>query len=355
MRTITYAEGIREALDEALGADKRVFVIGEGVPDPKGVFGTTIGLQQKYGKERVMDMPISENGMTGVCIGAALMGMRPVLVHQRLDFSLYSFDQIVNSAAKWHSMFGGHEFVPLVIRMVVGRGWGQGAQHSQSLQALFAHIPGLTVVMPATATDAKGLLLSSIAYQHPVIFIEHRWLHGLKDEVPEKMKPVPLGAARIVRKGSDVTIVAASYMVIEAVRACAVLETAGISAELIDLRTIAPYDAKTIKDSVAKTRRLIVADTGVAAFGVSAEIIAGVAETHAMKLRAAPVRVALPFLPTPTSWHLAKDYYPTHRTIIGNVFDMLGKKTEEKRAVLAGLPPADPRMDVPDPSFTGPF
>ena len=158
-RKIRFFEAIREAIGQSMEKDDSVFVIGEGVPDPKGIFGTTLGLQEKYGTNRVLDMPVSENGMTGVCIGAALTGLRPILIHQRLDFSLLSLDQIINNAAKWHYMFGGRLSVPLVIRLIIGQGWGQGAQHSQNLQALFAHIPGLKVVMPSNAYDAKGLLI----------------------------------------------------------------------------------------------------------------------------------------------------------------------------------------------------
>src|SRR3989338_4204085 len=161
-RSITYAEAINEALRQCLDKYPEVFLVGEGVPDPKGIFGTTLGLLKKYGRERVMDMPVSENGVTGICIGAALRGMRPIITHQRVDFSIYSIDQIVNVAAKWYSMFGGIQSVPIVIRMIVGRGWGQGAQHSQSLQATYAHFPGLKVVMPVTPYDAKGMLISSL-------------------------------------------------------------------------------------------------------------------------------------------------------------------------------------------------
>src|SRR3989344_1474080 len=194
-RIINGAQAIREALDQSLAKDPRVFVVGEGVPDPKGVFGTSIGLREKYGKNRVWDMPVAENGMTGACIGAAISGMRPVLVHQRLDFALLSLDQIIKNAAKWFYMFGGQQSVPLVIRMVIGHGWGQGAQHSQNLQALFAHIPGLKVVMPATAHDAKGLLVASVRDNNPVIFLEHRWVHGVRGPVPEELYEIPLGQA----------------------------------------------------------------------------------------------------------------------------------------------------------------
>ncbi|HEY9765762.1 MAG TPA: alpha-ketoacid dehydrogenase subunit beta, partial [Chroococcales cyanobacterium] len=218
-RELTYSQAINEALDQALERDPSVYLIGEGVPDPKGIFGTTLGLQEKFGSARVMDMPLSENGMTGVAVGSALMGLRPVMVHQRLDFALLALDQIVNHAAKWHYMFAGQQSVPLVIRLILGRGWGQGPQHSQSLHSWFAHIPGLKVVMPTTPHDAKGLLMKSIEDDNPVIFIEHRWLHDIKGEVPTEPYGVALGSCRVAREGKDLTIVSASYMTLEALKA----------------------------------------------------------------------------------------------------------------------------------------
>ncbi|MFQ5482693.1 MAG: dehydrogenase E1 component subunit alpha/beta, partial [Nitrospinaceae bacterium] len=184
-REITFSQALHEAADHCLAEDPSVYVLGLGVPDPKGVFGTTAGLQEKYGPDRVMDMPVSENAMTGVAIGSAMTGMRPIMTHQRIDFMLLSLDQVINNAAKWHYMFGGQLKAPLVIRLLVGRGWGQGPQHSQSLQALFAHIPGLKVVCPFSPHDAKGLLIAAVRDPNPVIFIEHRWLHGLYGPVPE--------------------------------------------------------------------------------------------------------------------------------------------------------------------------
>ena len=175
-RELKFSQAINEAVDLCMAKDPAVYIMGLGVPDPKGIFGTTLGLQQKYGSKRVMDMPASENAMTGVAIGSALVGMKPIMTHQRMDFALLAIDQIVNQAANWHYMFGEQVNVPIVIRMIIGRGWGQGPQHSQSLQAWFAHVPGLKVVMPATAYDAKGLLIAGIEYNNPIIFIEHRWL-----------------------------------------------------------------------------------------------------------------------------------------------------------------------------------
>ena len=233
-RQIKFLEAIREAQDLCLGADPSVYIVGLGVPDPKGIFGSTIGLKEKYGAHRVLDMPLSENAMTGVATGSALVGMRPIITHQRVDFALLALDQIVNQAAKWHYMFGGAMKVPLVMRMVIGRGWGQGPQHSQSLQSWFAHIPGLRVVMPTTAYDAKGLLISSVEDDNPVVFLEHRWLYGISDAVPPDYYRVPLGKARVLRQGSDVTIASLSYMTIEALQAADILAGEGINAEVED-------------------------------------------------------------------------------------------------------------------------
>ncbi len=355
-REITYAAAIHEAIDMAMARDKSVFLIGEGVPDPKGVFGTTLGLQQKYGSNRVLDMPVAENGMTGICIGAALSGMRPILVHARIDFSLLSFDQIANVAAKWYFMFGGKKSVPIVIRMIIGRGWGQGSQHSQSLQALFAHIPGLKVVMPSSSFDAKGLLIASIEDNNPVIFIEHRWLHTTVGDVPKKYYKVPLGKAKIVKKGRDITLVATSYMTVESLKAINILDKEGIEVELIDVRTLKPLDSKTIIDSVKKTGRMIVADTGVRTLGFAAEVIARVSEEGLNFLKAKPARVTLPDIPTPTSWALAENYYPTYMDIVEKILVSLGMRHEKiKQTLQKNKPSKKIPSDVPDTSFSGPF
>src|SRR3989338_829000 len=256
-RPLKFFKAIDEATDLALAGDPAVYLMWIGVPYPNGVFGTTAGLQERHGAGRVMDMPCAENGMTGVAIGSALAGMRPILVHQRIDFALLGMEQMVNQAAKWHYMFGGQLRVPLVVRMIIGRGWGQGPQHAQSLQAWFAHVPGLKVVMPATSYSAKGLLLARIADNNPVIFIESRWLYNTFGDVPEGRYHVPLGQAKVLRQGSDVTIVAMSYMVAESLRAAECLAQAGIDAEVVDLQTLRPLDRGTILASVRKTGRLV--------------------------------------------------------------------------------------------------
>jgi len=350
-RTIKYSAAIQEALDLSLERNPAVYLMGLGVPDPKGIFGTTLGLEKKYGSRRVFDIPVAENGLTGIAIGSAITGMRPILTHQRLDFALLAMEQMINQAAKWHYMFGGQASVPAVFRMIIGRGWGQGPQHSQALHALFAHIPGLKVVLPTTPADAKGLLLAAVEDDNPVVFLEHRWLHNISGPVPEGYYTVPIGAARVARAGRDVTLVATSYMTLESLRAAEKLAQEGIEAEVIDLRSISPWDRTTIRESVAKTGRLIVADIGTKSFGIGAEIIAALVEEDLGLLKTAPARVCLPDLPTPTSPALAQYYYPRSPHLVAAARRQFGRPSPASE--LEPLP--DVRYDVPDPTFSGPF
>jgi pyruvate dehydrogenase E1 component beta subunit len=248
-------------------------------------------------------------------------------------------------------MFGGQSSVPLVVRMIIGRGWGQGPQHSQALHAWFAHIPGLKVVMPGTPYDAKGLLISAVEDNNPVIFLEHRWLHNITGQVPEGHYTVPLGKARVAGEGNDVTIIACSHMLLEALRAAEILQERGISAEVVDLRTISPLDRDTIRESVEKTGRLVVADIGTTSFGIGAEIISGLAELSPSPFLASPSRIALPDLPTPTSPALARHYYPRAAHIASAALAQFGIDAD-----IGNLEPLTPTdHDVPDKSFCGPF
>lgn len=316
MRGITYREALREAHSQILEADDSVFVLGEGVDDPGGIFGTTLGLCERFGKNRVVDIPIAENGLTGIAIGAAMAGMRPIFVHMRMDFLPMCMDQIVNHAAKWYYMSGGKVNIPLVVRSIIGRGWGSAAQHSQALHSLFTHIPGLKVVMPATPYDAKGLLFASVNDGNPVMFCEHRWIYDYVGYCPKEPYEVPIGKGLIRRTGKDITVVAVSLMLYEAIKAALVLEAEGIDIEIIDPRTIRPLDEELILNSVKKTGRLIVADVGCKNSGIGAEIIARVVEKEHAILKSPVIRVCLPDTPTPAASVLEKAYYPTSDQIV---------------------------------------
>lgn len=350
-RQLRYFEALREAQAQLLATDPRTYVIGLGVPGPTGVFGTTKGLQDEFGKHRVFDMPSSENAMTGVALGTALMGKRPIIVHMRVDFAVLSMEPLVNQAAKWHYMYGGKLRAPLTVRMIVGRGWGQGPQHSQSLQAWFGHVPGLKVVMPTTPHDAKGMLIAASRDDAPVIVIEHRWLYNIAGPVPEAPYEVPLDQAVIVRRGRDVTLAATSYMTLESLKAADLLRQIGIDAEVVDLRSVAPIDVETLAASVARTGHVVVADTGQESYGVGAEVLALVCEHAFVSLKAPPRRIGLPHIPTPTTPALADLYYPVARDIARAALATLGSDR------VLPLDDSDPRTwkDVPDPSFKGPY
>jgi len=351
MSQMNYAEAINEALHEAMQLDSSVICYGLGVTDPKAVFGTTLNLEKQFGPERVFDMPTSENAMTGVAIGAALNGIKSVMTHQRIDFFLLAMDQLVNGAAKWHYMFGSQNSVPITIRLIIGRGWGQGPTHSQNLHAWFAHIPGLKVVMPTTPEDAKGMLLASIFDPNPVIFLEHRWLHNSMGEVPDGDIRVPLGKAKIVKPGKDITLVAMSYMVIEALYASDYLEKQGISCEIIDLRTIKPLDWEAVMGSVSKTGRLLTLDSGFSTGSVAGEIIARVSMEKFSVLKSAPARLAMPDVPEPTSPSLTKGFYIRAADVAEKIMDMMGRDPSQVRKELKEPKP----HDIPGKWFKGPF
>ncbi len=356
-RIISAAEAIREATVAAMERDERVFVMGEGATDPKGIFGTTSGLRERFGAHRVLEMPIAENGWTGMAIGAALCGQRPILIHQRVEFSLLAMEQLVNNAAKIHYVSGGRHRAPLVIRLIVGRGWGQGPAHSQSLEALFAHVPGLKVVMPSSAADAKGLLLAAVADDSPVVFIEHRWMHYASGHVDPEPRAVALDGPKRVREGDRATVVATSYMTLEALQAAEALAAAGCAVDLFDLRVLRPLDVGAITASVRKTGRLITVDTGHATYGIGAEVCARVTSAAFEDLRAAPVRIGLPEHPTPSARSLAEGYYPRSPQIavaVGRAAGVSATVLEEVCAGLARERDAMP-LDIPHPSFKGPF
>ena len=356
MPSIKFSEAILQATDQLMEADSSVYIIGLGVPDPKGIFGTTCGLEKKYGANRVLDMPTSENGMTGIAIGSALVGMRPIMTHQRVDFFLLALDQLINNGAKWHYMFGGELSVPLVIRLIIGRGWGQGPQHSQSFHSLFAHVPGLKVVMPSSPYDAKGLLVAAVQDNNPVIYLEHRWLHNIHGEVPSDLYSVPIGKAKLLTEGHDITFIACSHMTLEAYKAARFLLEDGISAEIVDLRSLKPLDTETLLTSVKKTGHALILDPDWKTCGFAGEIISILAEEAWDVLKAPPKRLTYPDSLTPTSWALANHYYPTAKDIALAALEMLKRPTKARKLIEQILKEKESApLDVPDKSFTGPF
>lgn len=340
MRILTYAKAMREGFAQLLASDPRVFVIGQGVWSPWYAGTSLQDMEKEFGRGRVIDSPVSENATTAAAIGAALAGMRPIVFHPRMDFMLLAVDPIVNQAANWSYIFGGQINVPLVIRAAINRGGEQGAQHSQALQAMFMHIPGLKVVMPATAYDAKGLLIAAVNDGNPVMYIDDRWLYGESGEVPEEMYEVSIGIAAIRRAGTDMTIVATSHMSAHAVRAAAALERRGIDAEIIDLRSIKPWDRECVFNSVRKTGRLVIADAAWKTCGVAAEIAATVASEVFDHLKAPITRVCLPDVPAPTSAPLEKAFFIGADHIVSAAEDLLVRKekalTVSSRLLVSG-------------------
>jgi acetoin:2,6-dichlorophenolindophenol oxidoreductase subunit beta len=343
-RILSYADALQEATAQEMERDQSVVVFGIGVDDFKAVYGTTRGLVERFGAERVFDTPLSEDAMTGIAIGASLAGLRPIHVHIRMDFLLLAMNQLVNIASKAHYMYGGAVSVPIVVRAIIGKSWGQGAQHSQGLHALFMHIPGLRVVAPSTPYDAKGCLIQSIRDNNPVVFVEHRMAHFQRGHVPEEPYTVPLGKARILREGTDVTLVGISYMAVECMRAAHQLEEVGVSAEVVDPVSLAPLDVDTIRASAAKTGRVLVVDTDWTGCGASAEIIALLAETgNGACLR----RMGYADTVCPTTKNLENLYYPDPQKIAAMAHGM----------VRQGAQPWMPeRVEIPEiVEFRGPF
>lgn len=349
MRPLKFSEAILEGTEQILLEDSGVVVMGLGVADPKAIFGTTSGLHEKFGASRVIETPTAESATAGIAIGASLVGLRPIITHQRVEFALLAIEQIVNQAAKWSYMTDGAQSVSVVFRLIIGRGWGQGPQHSQSLESWFAHIPGLTVVAPATASDAKGLLVTAVRSRRPVVYLEHRWLHDTTGDVSSDLIETPLGAARIAREGSDVTLVCYSYAVIDAIKASNIAADMGISIEIIDLRSLRPIDFPSIAESVKKTGRLITIDIGWKSCGIGSEILAHMVESKFGTMKSAPIRLALADAPIPSTRALANAIYPGVRDIIEAVCSSIGIAVDKSVDEISGV------KDTPDRSFTGPF
>lgn len=343
--TITYRAALATALADAMDEDPAVFVFGIDVPDHKRIFGSTAGLLERFGPARCFGTPISEEAMTGVALGAALCGLRPVHVHIRVDFVLLAMNQIVNMASNLRYMSGGRLRLPLVIRTVIGRGWGQSAQHSKSLHGLFGHIPGLKVILPTTPQDAYSLLRAAIRDDNPVIVLEHRWLYDVEGPV-DPACTIPLGVPAIRRRGDAVTVVCTSWMTVEALKASEVLSRNGVELEVIDTRAVTPLDIAPILASVGKTGRCIVADYDWSFCGFAAELAARISHDEFSLLRSPVERLGFTHVPCPTTRPLENLFYPSAVSII---------RTTER---MLGLPEADLRGESfysYEQKFRGPF
>jgi pyruvate/2-oxoglutarate/acetoin dehydrogenase E1 component len=346
-RTISYVDAIREATDQEMDRDPAVIVFGLDVDDPKAIQGTTRGLLQKHGPGRVFGTPLSEDAMTGAAIGMALAGLRPIHVHIRMDFLMLAMNQLINVAAKSRYMYGGKVSIPLVVRSMIGKSWGQGAQHSQGLYSFFMHVPGLKVVAPSTPYDAKGCLVAAIQDDNPVMYVEHRILHFQKGPVPDQSYAVAPGKARITAPGKDVTLVGISQMQVECLRAQLYLKDIGIRAEVIDPIWLSPLDVDTIAASVAKTGRLVVVDNGWTCCGAGAEIVSQVLERLQGSREVRVRRMGFAPVTCPTTPGLEALYYPTSRTIAAAARNLV------EGAETGWLPEERPGLDTL--VFKGPF
>ena len=356
-RKISTSDALLEATKQAMLREPGMIVIGEGVSDPKAIFGTTSGLLEEFGPRRVIETPIAENGLTGIAIGAALSGLKPLFIHQRVEFALLALEQIFNNAAKMHYVTNGKHTVPLTIRLIFGRGWGQGPAHSQSLESIFAHIPGLKVLLPSNPYDAKGMLSAAMKDPNPVVMLEHRWIHSIIGEVPEADYDVSLSGFKKIRSGTDATIVASSYFVAEALRVAEVLEGFNVNISVIDMRVLRPFDASIVIEDVKKTGHLVVVDSGWRDFGAGAEVISTVVESAFRFLEKPPVRLGLAPHPTPSTRSLAEHFYPTMSSLSSVIAELLefSEQTSNSIRKIYSEISSRAKFDVPNPHFKGPF
>ena len=325
MRAITYKEALREAIMEKIREDKNVFMMGEDIGVYGGAFGLSIGMLDEFGPERILDAPMSEASFTGVGVGAAIMGMRPIVEIMFSDFLTFGADQIANQASKLRFMTGGQLKIPLVVRSPQGSGTGAASQHSQNVEAWFLNIPGLKIVAPSNPYDAKGLLKSSIEDDNPIIFLEHKLLYSTKGEVPKKDYRIPIGKSKVVRSGNDVTIVATSIMVKRSLEAAEMLEKEGIETEIIDLRTIKPLDIEPIVESVKKTHRLLVVYEGCITGGIGGEVVSRIGESEAFFYLDAPLfRLGGADVPIPYNLNLERKATPQIENIVSKVKEIVG-------------------------------
>lgn len=345
-QTVKFTEAIYQAIDSEMERDPNVIVYGLGVDDPKYIWGTTKDLDKKYGPMRAFDTPLSEDAMTGVGIGMATAGLRPIHVHIRFDFMMLAMNQLINVAAKTHYMYGGRQHCPMVVRGVIGRSWGQGAQHSQALYSYFLHTPGIKVLAPSTPYDAKGGMIAAIRDNNPVVYVEHRLLHFQEGPVPVESYVVEPGKARFLTEGKDITIVGVSYMAVEALRAYSYLEEKGVSAEVIDPVWLNPLDLDSILASARKTGKLLVVDNSWTSCGFSAELLALVAERLEPGEKIKLSRMGFAPTPCPTTPILENEFYPSAVDVASRAFSIVNEGQSWK---------PQEREDLKSVQFKGPF
>ena len=343
----SFAEIVNKTLIQQMKTNNKIVCFGLGIDDPKRIFGTTKNLKEYFGSDRVFDTPASENAMTGIGIGMSLNGLRPIMMHQRMDFFLLAMDQLINNAAKWKYMFGGKETVPIVIRLIVGRGWGQGPTHSQNFQNLFANIPGLKVYVPSFPSTARDLLVHAIKSPDPVIIVEHRWLHNIKEKIINKKKNKPKAVNKI-QNGKDITLVSSSYSTIEIAKIYKDLKQNKISIDHLDINIIKPLMIDKIYKSVKKTGKLLILDNSShKVCSIGSEIISELVSKEKKIFREEPEYLALPDIPSPTSFYLTKNYYNTSEKILKTIGKILKRKIKFNKN--------NNLHDIPDPDFKGPF
>ncbi len=356
-RIITSGQAINEAFALIGERNKDVLLFAEGIDDPSAMYGTTKNLSGIYGKDRIIEMPIAENGLCGVAIGAAMSGKRPVISFHRVEFALLAMEQIVNNAAKMHYVSNGCHTAPIVLRLVIGRGWGQGPEHSQSLESMFSYIPGLKVLMPTFPADYKGMLIAAIEDNNPVVIIEHRWTHYVKGHVDAGYYTSDITRPTRLKTGADMTVVASSYSTLDALKASEALAKIGVGVELFDLRVTRPLVLGDIEESVKKTGRLLTVDTGYRTLGIGSEIVADITERCFASLKSAPARIGLPDHPTPSSRGYLQGLYPDAKKIIAQICATLNIAEEKQKTAQKALQDMtnDLPIDIPDPVFQGPF
>ena len=352
-KTLNFVDVLNLTFIEQMKKNPRIISFGLGIDDPKNIFGTTKNLKKKFGPSRIFDTPTSENAMTGIGVGLSLDGFIPIMVHQRLDFFLLAMDQLVNSAAKWKYMFGGKNNVKMLIRLIIGRGWGQGPTHSQNLQTWFAHVPGLKVISPTFPSDARKGIINAINENGPVIFLEHRWLHSLEEkiDISKKIKPIKIGKGRILKSGSDLTIISHSYSTIEILKTYKILNHNKINFEHVDLISLKPLDINLIEKSVRKTGKLLILDNSSTSFcSIGSEIISQLTRINKNIFKKEPDLLTLPDLPSPTSHYLSKEFYITSEKILSSISKLVSKKIKFNKQILR-----KELHDIPNQEFKGPF